>query len=95
MYINNKGFISMNKKLSLSRLTGSYTITQDLSSGDTTITIPISSYVSTDILNIYYEGAVLTKDVHYSLNTSNKTITLLSFPTNVGDIVQFDLLRLS
>lgn len=95
IYIEGIGFVDTYAKMGFVQLQATHTFMNSVNSNQNiTITIPIDTYLSSDILKVSYEGLELIKDVNYTLNTANKTITLTDFTADSGDKVLFTITRL-
>lgn len=58
------------------------------------INIGIEQYSEKDILQVSYNGVLLTEGLHYTLHTDTKIVTLLGFTTEVGDQITFIVTKL-
>lgn len=94
-YVAGVGFVPTASDLALIQYNNTTTIsTQNTSPTDIQIDIGISSYSEDDILQVLYNGAVLTQDLHYTVDSSTKKITILQATTEVGDEVTVVAIKL-
>lgn len=94
-YVPNLGFVSTAQDIALMQYNNTVTISAPATSPtNISVAIGINSFSEGDILQVIYEGVLLTQDVHYTVDIPNKRITLLGFTTNPGDIVTFLVMKL-
>lgn len=94
-YVNDIGFVDIYSKLGFVQLQATTFIKEaSITPQDITLTIPIDTYLETDLLRVVYEGAELAPGINYTVDATAKTITLLNFTTEVGDAILFVVTRL-
>lgn len=93
IFINTLGFISLSKKIVPNKLVGTYEVTSNKINSNITFAIPISSYTEKDLLELNYNGVELTEGLHYTVNKTNKTVTLISFTCEIGDTIYCSITR--
>lgn len=95
IYIPDTGFVGVTAKMGFIQLQNSHIFTSNVSTpSNIDVDIPIDTYLSTDILKVTYEGIELYEDLNYTLDSTNKKITLLDFTVNSGDRITFTATRL-
>lgn len=97
IYVQSVGFVPISSNIRLLHLqSNKYISTSEVFSTPTNISIPIGveSYTPDDIVNVSYEGLSLTEGIHYSLDTANKSITLLDFTTERNELVTIDIIKI-
>lgn len=89
------GFVRSTPKIALSQYQSIYKFTEATTSPrNVEVPIDIPSFQEGDILRVIYEGLELAKDLHYTVDYANSTVTLLDFTTSVGDVIYFNVIRL-
>lgn len=93
-YIVDIGFVSGSSKMGLLRYQSVYTVPSDITTPQSiTISIGISEFKEGDILEVIYEGLLLTATQHYTVNYTDKTITLQNFTVREGEVIAFIVTR--
>lgn len=90
-YVNvSGGFVSSASQMAFLQYQSTYTIEEaTIAPSDVVVPIGIPSFQEGDILRVIYEGLELAKDLHYTVNYDDATVTLLDFTTNLGDVIYF------
>lgn len=89
IYIDSLGFVPIASDYTLIQYRNTVTLNTASTNANTQVNIGIEQYTGTDILQVVYEGVVLTESIHYTLHSDSKYITLLGFTTKVGDQITF------
>lgn len=94
-YIEGIGFVSAASDLTMMQLSNTITVQHaNSTTTDVKYNIGIDSFTEGDILQVIYQGLVLTEGENYSVNVAAKTITLLNFITEVGEQMTFIVTKL-
>lgn len=93
-YVNNR-FIANSSTMAFLQYQSSYSMpSSKVTPQDVVVPINISELAEGDILTVTYENLLLTIGENYTVNYADKTITLLGFTTNKGDIVHFSAVKI-
>ena len=93
-YIAGTGFVDSAATMGFLQYQSIYDMTTEYDSRDIVVPINISQFQEGDILQVSYEGLTLMPGIHYTLNYADKTITLKSFSTSVGDKILFNVTKI-
>lgn len=92
-YVPGEGFVESASKMAFLQYQSVYTIEQNGTSP--TLPIDINELTEDDILQVTYEGLVLIKDEHYTVDYESHTITLSAgFSVNAGEKVTFTVTKI-
>lgn len=87
-------FVSSASKMAFLQYQSIYKVEEEIKTPQSiTIPVNVSSFQEGDILRVSYEGLELAKDLNYTINYEDSTITLLDFVTDVGDTIYFTVTR--
>lgn len=90
IYIEGVGFIPTASDITLVQYRNTVTLDSDINTPtNIKVNIGITEYEESDVLQVIYNGVVLTESIHYTLNKSNAYISLIGFTSKVGDQVTF------
>lgn len=90
IYIEGVGFIPTASDITLVQYRNTVTLDSDIATPtNIKVNIGITEYEENDVLQVIYNGVVLTESIHYTLNKSNASISLIGFTSKVGDQVTF------
>lgn len=90
IYIEGVGFIPTASDITLVQYRNTVTLDSDITTPtNIKVNIGITEYEENDVLQVIYNGVVLTESIHYTLNKSNASISLIGFTSKVGDQVTF------
>lgn len=90
IYIEGVGFIPTASDITLVQYRNTVTLDSDINTPtNIKVNIGITEYEESDVLQVIYNGVVLTESIHYTLNKSNASISLIGFTSKVGDQVTF------
>ena len=94
-YTPDQGFLAATSELTLIQYHNTMVIdTAYNTPANITMPIGIDSYTANDILQVLYNGVVLTESLHYTVDASARTITLIETTTEIGDAVTFVVIKL-
>lgn len=94
-YLEGIGFVATASDMTLAQYHNTVTITEETSiSGPVYLPIGIPFYTAGDVLQVVYDGVVLTENLHYTISGDYSTVTLLDFTTEIGDQVTFIAIKI-
>lgn len=93
-YVTGTGFVASTHKMGILQYQSVYVFTTNFNTTqDITIPIGISELQEGDILRVIYEGLTLILGEHYTIDYTNRTITLLGFTARMSEKVTFTAIK--
>lgn len=95
IYIDGVGFVPTASDITLLQYQNTVTLDSEITTPtNIKVDIGIDEYEESDVLQVVYNGVVLTESIHYTLHKTTKSISLIGFTSAIGDQVTFIVTKL-